>query len=208
MERHYVPKKVDHRTATWGPFLWQSRLLPSIVKEISRLGLTVRGKEEYNHSNYLAGLFTDEWLFKEEDRKWIQEALVPWFDEYFRQHAQSIGEPYEKTSYDMKEAWINYQKANDFNPLHEHTGTLSYVLYLNVPEEIQHEQYNWKNRGHKPGSIIFRYGESRHPMLSNIMSYMPTKADFFIFPAWLEHMVIPFKTPDVERVSVSGNIYV
>ena len=78
---------------------------------------------------------------------------------------------------------------------------------MDVPEEIPQEYYQWNNRGPKPGSIVFRYGEEKD-MLSPMRFYIPKAGDIFIFPSWLEHMVIPFKTPDVERVSVSGNIYV
>ena len=44
------------------------------------------------------------------------------------------------------------------------------------------------------------------PMICNQRVFTPNTGDIFIFPAWLQHMVIPFKTPDVERISVSGNI--
>ena len=34
---------------------------------------------------------------------------------------------------------------------------------------------------------------------------MPYNNQIFIFPAWVKHYVIPFKS-DVKRISVSGNI--
>ncbi|BCU93714.1 MAG: hypothetical protein CM15mV2_3540 [uncultured marine virus] len=31
--------------------------------------------------------------------------------------------------------WVNYMQQHDCNPLHDHTGTISFIIYLNdVPE--------------------------------------------------------------------------
>ena len=207
MEKQFVPKEIQHQVATWGPYLWQSELLPSIIEEISKRGATVRGFEKQNSSHKLAAIMTDEWTFKDEDRQWVQEALNPWVFTYLKSFTEYSGGKFDPFDWDIRELWVNYQKANDFNPLHNHTGLLSFVLYLDVPEEIPQEYYQWNNRGPKPGSIVFRYGEEKD-MLSPMRFYIPKAGDIFIFPSWLEHMGIPFKTPDVERVSVSGNIYV
>ena len=53
--------------------------------------------------------------------------------------------------------WVNYQKQHDFNPLHNHRGNLSFVSYLNVPEELktEKERYNMIGNGPIPGSIMF-----------------------------------------------------
>ena len=206
MEKQFVPTQIQHKVATWGPFLWQSEVLPSIIEEVYKKGSIVRGVQEYNSTKKLAGIMKDEWSFKKSDREWIEKTLYPWFATYFKAFAQYSGEEYEPVPFYLDDLWVNYQKANDFNPLHNHTGLLSFVLYLDVPEKILEEHRQWDNRGPKPGMISFRYGEDK-PMLSPMRMYIPKAGDIFIFPAWLEHMVIPFKTPDVERVSVSGNIY-
>ena len=35
--------------------------------------------------------------------------------------------------------WINFQKSNEFNPMHSHSGMISAILYINVPEVIAEE---------------------------------------------------------------------
>ena len=101
--------------------------------------------------------------------------------------------------------WVNYQKQHDFNPLHSHVGDLSFVTYLNVPSELSKEKDQWKGKGPQPGSIIFQFGVSQS-MVLDLRSVLPKKGDFFLFPSTLNHMVVPFSTPNVERISVSGNI--
>ena len=65
MEKQFVPKEIQHQVATWGPYLWQSELLPSIIEEISKRAATVRGVEKQNSSHKLAAIMTDEWTFKD-----------------------------------------------------------------------------------------------------------------------------------------------
>ena len=102
--------------------------------------------------------------------------------------------------------WINYQKANEYNPPHTHGGDLSFVIYLQVPEEIVKENEKTKdvhnNQG--PGVICFHLEPDR-PFHISAQDIMPKVGQAFIFPAWLPHHVLSFKS-DVERISVSGNI--
>ena len=86
------------------------------------------------------------------------------------------------------------------------TGDLSFVIYLQVPDEIERENdetaHEHNNEG--PGMILFDYGMEM-PLSINRIAHMPRTGDAFIFPAWLIHHVYAFKS-DVERISVSGNI--
>jgi len=105
----------------------------------------------------------------------------------------------------MSALWINYQKANEFNPPHDHDGKLSFVIYLKIPEELKKENKEYKGRSCGPGGIQFMYGEGPRDAVT-YMSHFPEERDMFIFPAWLKHWVSPFKS-DCTRISVSGNIH-
>tara|TARA_B100001250_G_scaffold413154_1_gene446366 strand:+ start:2295 stop:2921 length:627 start_codon:yes stop_codon:yes gene_type:complete len=206
MKNKFVPTSIESQASSWGPFLWQSKLLPTIVEEILKRADSVRGNPKYNAQHKLAGIMKDEWDFKEDDKEWIKEVLFPWVHTYLGSYLDMSGENFRDRPHYFSDLWVNYQKQHDFNPLHNHGGSLSFVFYLNVPQEIIEEPEAWENtRGHKPGQIAFTYGEDM-PMLCNQRVFTPNTGDIFIFPAWLQHMVIPFKTPDVERISVSGNI--
>ena len=105
----------------------------------------------------------------------------------------------------MSALWINYQKANEFNPPHDHDGKLSFVIYLQIPEELKKENKEYKGRSCGPGGIQFLYGDGPRDAVT-YMSYFPQERDMFIFPAWLKHWVSPFKS-NCTRISVSGNIH-
>lgn len=204
MDNKFVPKKLEYTASTWGPLLWRSRLLPEIVEEFSRRAALVRGVDELNAETELAALMHDEWQYTPEDHDWSQEVLNPWVQTYMKAFAQYAEHEYCPVPWSLKAIWVNFQHQNEVNLLHNHSGSLSFVLYLDVPEEIVEESHEYKNRGGKPGMIQFVHG-SGGALYNNKKQYMPEKGDIFLFPSSLEHMVIPFKSP-VERVSVAGNI--
>ena len=90
--------------------------------------------------------------------------------------------------------------------LHTLIGDLSFVIYLQVPDEIKEE--NIKERS------VHNESRARYDTISlgpintfdvQSVGFMPKVGDIVIFPAWLPHYVNDFKS-DVERISVSGNL--
>ena len=100
----------------------------------------------------------------------------------------------------------NYQKALEYNPPHNHKADLSFIIYLQVPDEIkkENEKMQGVHNNEGPGMIVFDYGIDM-PLSIGSYSTLPRVGDILIFPAWLPHYVHAFKS-DVERISVSGNI--
>lgn len=103
--------------------------------------------------------------------------------------------------------WINFQKANEYNPVHTHNGTLSAIIYVDIPEELKQEQASHAVRSNKyaPGKIDFIYGEQGN-LSATMHTYSPDTGDILFFPSSLKHTVYPFKS-DVERISISFNVY-
>ena len=100
--------------------------------------------------------------------------------------------------------WCVSQWGGDFNPLHIHSGDLSGVLYLKVPEGLEEE---YKNEDHHPavGDIEFITGTPQ-AFSRNSVKTSPKVGDLYVFPAWLHHTAYPFRTKDQERRSISFNI--
>lgn len=94
--------------------------------------------------------------------------------------------------------WVNYQKAGDFNPIHTHSGALSFIMYIKIPEYKNEQQY--------AGDINWRYGEEL-PFVKNTLSISPVEKEFYMFPAWLDHYVWPFNNSTETRISVAGNLF-
>ena len=101
--------------------------------------------------------------------------------------------------------WINYMKPGDFNPPHDHSADLSFVIFPKIPPELIEENKKFKGTLQGPGGISFMWGDSVNHMAISLVHQMPEENDIFIFPAGLRHWVFPFKS-NVERISVSGNI--
>ena len=104
----------------------------------------------------------------------------------------------------IESMWAVSQWAGDFNPAHIHDGDLSGVFYLRMPESIEKER---EKEDHYPtvGDIVWMCGDP-HPFSAHKLQESPEGGDIFLFPAWLTHMVYPFRTPDEERRSVSFNL--
>ena len=186
----------------WGPYVLELRVDCDLIKTLLEEGNESR-ENNLDYRNELAGQIEEEYYYK--DYEWFVSA----FSSYVETYLDGLGE-YTRTnnngSWTLENLWINYQKANEYNPPHKHTGDLSFVIYLQVPDEIERENdltaHEHKNEG--AGMILFDYGMEM-PLSINRIAHMPREGDAFIFPAWLIHHVYAFKS-DVERISVSGNI--
>jgi len=195
-----------NQSFAWGPLICKMQVEDSVLDNL--LWETKRGDEEYNAEANLVAMMHDEWVFAPKTIDWFRRSIAEHVETYFKNLSHHLTHPCFHR-WEVSSLWINYQKANDFNPPHDHSGShLSFVLYIQVPEELKTERkrYNMLARCPEPGSIIFKFGECREPFVIPERHFMPEKGDFFIFPSTLTHMVMPFRTPDIERISVAGNI--
>jgi len=99
-------------------------------------------------------------------------------------------------------AWFNDQKDNEYNPIHNHSGILSGVLYLKIPEYLPS-----RKRKDTDGTITFVANKQFENMTQNSFSIFPKVGDIFLFPSSLLHQVYPFRTDDGKgiRRSMSFN---
>jgi hypothetical protein len=118
----------------------------------------------------------------------------------------------EKSKLSMDDVWINFQKKHEFNPLHNHSGDFSFVIYVKIPYTIEEEK---KYTSHVPehfrvpGSFLFHYTDA----LGQIAPWcIPTDQSYerrmILFPAKMMHTVYPFYSSDDYRISISGNLRV
>ena len=191
----------------WGPFVMETKVEQELVDILLEKGKESKEKN-LDQRQKLAGFIDNEYYYDDYE-EWFNPKFTPYINEYIEalraRWIKQAGQPKFKYA-DLTSLWINYQKANEYNPPHNHPGDLSFVIYLQVPDEIKKE--NEKGKGVQnnvgPGMIVFDYGIAM-PFSINVFSKMPSVGDLFIFPAWLTHYVHAFKS-DVERISVSGNI--
>ena len=114
--------------------------------------------------------------------------------------------------WDIKDLWINFQKKYEHNPLHNHTGVLSFVLWVQIPYDLKDElsHPNCIN-SNTPSNSLFEFvctdfiGRIVQNRIEVDKSYEGT---IIMFPSSLHHMVHPFYTSDEYRISISGNLVV
>jgi len=114
-------------------------------------------------------------------------------------------------SLSLSQLWVNFQKKYEYNPIHNHTGVFSFVIWYKVPFLISNErsQYGHKSQEHKisHGNFSFLF---THPLGGIIQHNIPADKNaegmIVIFPSKLHHCVYPFYTSDEYRISIAGNV--
>jgi hypothetical protein len=185
----------------WGPCLMKC----TITNELKELLLS-EAKVGFDYKDKLAGIIEKETGYTDQSKDKILPHLSKCFGLYDQAQEYYKREKFkQKPEYIMSALWINYQKQHEFNPPHDHDGAISFVIYLQIPDELKKENEAYVGKSGGPGGIQFFYGDGTRDAIT-YMSHFPKERDMFIFPAWLKHWVNPFKS-DCTRISVSGNIH-
>ena len=196
------PAGTTYSVLNWGPCVMRIQITDEFLNLLLKEGEASR-VESQGIQNKLAGIMKEEYSFRDKN------ILTPYMAECIGVYDEarlrwSNKKPTQTPQYNIREMWINYMKKNEFNPPHDHSDTLSFVVYLKVPEEIKKEQEEYKGKSSGPGGISFLYGEGTRQAIT-YQAIMPREKDMWIFPAWVKHYVAPFSS-DVTRISVAGNI--
>ena len=200
----------------WGPLVCKMKIDEPFINKLLEEGKAVRDSNNLANK-YLAGEIDNQFYFDGNFADWFMPSFQPYLKTYESMcndsHELKTNANYWKIKIPFEvegiQLWINYQHKMEHQPLHSHDADLSFVIYLQVPQEIVEEnnanQDERNNTG--PGKINFYYGHmGRLPFSITQYAEMPVVGDVYIFPAYLNHYVNSFKS-DVERISVSGNIH-
>ena len=194
--------EVKYQVLQWGPCIVHLKISEDFQQKLLKGGEEARKKNKDFRSN-LAGIIKEEYAY--EDRKDYVDEIAQFLTVYDAAYQKWKNEEYKvKPEYILNSLWINYMKKNEYNPPHDHSDYLSFVIFLKVPEEITTEQEEFVGNSAGPGSLSFLYGEGNRQSIT-YQSVKPKERDIFIFPSWIKHYVAPFYS-DVTRISVSGNI--
>ena len=125
----------------------------------------------------------------------------------------SKGNDYKLT---LASIWVNKQKKYEFNPMHHHSGVLSFVIWIKIPYDLKKEERYFppssgETEADRASSYTSKFTFIYNDVLGNIQdSAVPVdkswEGTILMFPSQLNHCVYPFYTSDDYRISVSGNI--
>ena len=192
---------------------WLETDLPNSVMERLQNYIETAKKNPINANDSLAGNISksltlkdkDDWFFKN-----VISSFIDSFDKTYPEYLKGISIFTENAPFCLNILWVNFQKEIDFNPLHDHGGVFSFVIWVKIPIDWQ-EQHALpiSANSNLPSASNFEF--SYISMLGDISSY-PYKLDktsegmMLFFPAKLMHTVYPFYNCNKERISISGNI--
>ena len=221
----------------FGPLIVQSTISDELHKILLSVGNKIRkkkSKDDYDYRERLAGNLSEEYGYgydkkdKKDGKKEVKYEFSKKQFHILEEELRWLAANYTKICYQQKVTdseidvwkpeelkiahplWINYMKQGEWNPVHNHTGLLSCVIYLQVPPEISEEndkrfgtESSKKTNTPSAGKIEFSFGSHIDFGKSGVM-FTPKEKQIFLFPAKLNHHVYPFKS-NVERISVSCN---
>tara|TARA_B100000287_G_scaffold11209_1_gene11336 strand:+ start:1068 stop:1706 length:639 start_codon:yes stop_codon:yes gene_type:complete len=124
-------------------------------------------------------------LLKKASSKWIEVAIKKKISEF-----------------KILDTWIVRQFANEYNPIHFHSGHLSGAGFLKLPNDFGKTTQDGKIN--QNGSLTLVHG-SKQFLSSSMYAITPKVGDFYLFPHYLMHMVYPFYGNNEERRSISFN---
>lgn len=154
------------------------------------------------YNSNLAGFIQDEYLLTDEIKNLVMPHIYEGANSLFEQSSMK---------WSLNSGWVNYQKKYEINPLHNHTGLLSFVIWINIPYNLDEEL----NLPYVKDSTIRKSATAFTFVYSNIhgtLCQQPFRIDkrgegkFVVFHSQLHHMVYPFYTSDGHRISIAGNI--
>ena len=197
----------------FGPPIYIGKVGENVLQELDARIEETGGKPEFDASGQLPGRIKKQTHLDDVISDTVKVQIL--------NHCSTF---YEKTAYQkiplesmvLDSIWSNIQEAREFNPVHQHTGNFSFVIYtrndledLSV-EEMQDNEYDNKivdydNQKPLAGMIELFYGEGNW-MNWTSFTHIPKRGDILIFPSWLRHTVYAHYEAGKIRISVAGNV--
>ena len=196
------------------PFGWFEIKLPKTVMKRLQNYIKEAKTNPVNHNAQLAGNISESFLIKDKDDWFFNTILIPLiskFTECYPLYAGQVSVLTKEAPYCMDTFWVNFQKENEFNPSHSHSGVFSFVIWVKIPTD-------WREQHALPISANSNFPAASDfeflytTMLGDIRRHTycldkTSEGRMLFFPAKLKHAVYPFYNCNKERVSISGNIF-
>lgn len=166
----------------------------------------------------LIGHIDHEYFLPDECKQQLERLVLPMVGAYLQEYPTYNRAKLSVLSHGvpivLRDAWVNFQKKYEYNPVHDHGGCFSFVLWLNIPYTREDEDaVSFTQKLHKDaltsnGKFEFFYNDTLGGIYSHKLPIDPSyEGMILLFPSSMKHCVYPFYTSDDYRISVSGNFY-
>ena len=178
-----------------------------IADEVAEIQANMENAIPYNYA--LVGSIEHEYaLFK--CNKVLENLALNLADEYIKNSPNlKIDYSNKKTKLEIGDCWVNFQKKYEYNPLHNHGGIFSFVIWIQIPYNLEDEEKLFASKRVQTASKFGFYFPSPFGSVQSLLMPIDKTWEWrmVLFPADLHHIVYPFYTSDDYRISISGNLY-
>ena len=181
-------------------------------EELKFLWDCVNTPPQENKKPSLAGNISESWTLIDKDDWFFNNTLskcMVRYAEAFKNLGEEFPTPH-RHPYFLESFWSNYQKENEFNPIHKHSGIYSFVIWLKIPTSYDEQTQNPIAYGVNADAISnfqFVYTDIIGRSVQHTYQMDPQYEGCMVFfPAALKHTVYPFYNCKEDRISISGNI--
>ena len=188
--------------------LYGEYILPTHIFEELKISVENEENNKIPYNKTLAGNIENEFEIKKINQITI-DYLEDCATDFYLQSSKSDKIKHDQIKLKLHSLWLNKQKKYEFNPIHSHSGDISFVCWIKIPYDLSDELEleNCKDSNTKSNSL-FEF------VLVNCFGAIYGKK-LFIDKSWegksiffnskLRHQVYPFYTSDDYRISISGN---
>ena len=180
-------------------------------KEMDYLWRCIDNRKESKKSILAGQIHESNALVDKSD--WFYTNTLSPLCKLYREEFQNIGEnvPVNQIHpYYLRSFWVNYQKQTEFNPIHNHTGVYSFVVWMKIP--TKHDEQNKNPISLKANTKAISTFQFIHlDIIGGSRPYTyemnpEVEGTILFFPSQLPHQVYPFYDCKEDRISISGNI--
>jgi hypothetical protein len=189
-------------------------VLQILTGEVDKIFADRKNAEEYNWA--LAGNIKNEFLMSGDARKLVEDRLaIPLAHEYGKlfKLPEHFGNNFCVKNNDkmvVSSLWVNMAESSEFNPIHDHDGVYSFVIWLDIPYLSDEQKKNGpgsKSNCNTAGDFSFHYTDVLGRITSHVLNVDNTwNGKMAFFPARLMHSVYPFYNVNGYRVTIAGNV--
>ena len=184
----------------FGPKIAVIKIPRKIINQINlEVNNILKSKKRTKQSDYSKKLVGEVQQEIQLSKNFIKKYLIKFINSNVKKYIKKTINRRTKTI-KLNNLWIVRQYKNEYNPVHFHSGHISGVGYLKIPNNITKSRKRLKTNG----TIDFIHG-SKSFLNNSIFNHKPKVGDLILFPNYLMHTAYPFKR-EGERRSFSFNL--
>lgn len=184
----------------FGPLIARLKVPDALVERLNRYA----DERILAHEGELEHFSVPESVFADGGAQSLSALTARWIARY-----AGVADDREVQRVRFENFWMVRHFARAFSPVHFHSGDLSGVMYLRLPDSIANEREEERKSyisARRAGYITFFIG-GKQRYSKSLISFKPVVGEFYLFPGWLLHAVEPFDG-EGERRSMSFNAFV